>query len=428
MKILHEALHSAIENIPQSLIADLLREKLIAQGVYLSQRQCEKLARQVINEKLDSLDLPRWRFWQYRRFRKPKKLQIEFTSEDAQKITAALDEFSDKRLPDLIQEIVAEHSQNILGMLQKRWKLEFKQQVDDESKFRLNLQIRWGLPIEQLRMLRTIALEFGSDVNRDMRRIAMDEKHLIDVLTRLHARACQVTSEVECLLSGGFSDGAMARWRTLHEVAVVARFISKHGAECAERYVDHQFVESRKAARNYERCQARLGYEPISESELKETERQYQFVLGKYGSQFSEQYGWARPYLSISEKAHVKFSDIEEAADLDHLRAHYQMASHNVHANAKGVFFKLGLIAESNVLLAGPSNAGLADPGHASALSLIQASSALMTIDPTLDNVVLVKIMMKLADEIGDNFLAASKKLDQDAVLGLTMTKELRPN
>jgi Family of unknown function (DUF5677) len=241
-----------------------------------------------------------------------------------------------------------------------------------------------------------------------------DDKHLIDVLTRLHARACQITSEVECLLSGGFSDGAMARWRSLHEVAVVALFISKHGAECAERYTYHQFVESRKAAKNYERCQARLGYEPISDSESEEIERSYKFVLEKYGAQFREQYGWARPHLNISEKARVKFSDIEEATGVDHLRAHYQMASHNVHANPKGVFFKLGLIAESDVLLTGPSNAGLADPGFASALSLVQASSALMTINPTLDNIILVKIMMKLADEIGDDFLAASEKLDRD--------------
>ena len=206
----------------------------------------------------------------------------------------------------------------------------------------------------------------------------------------------------------------MARWRSLHEVAVVALFISKNGSECAERYTYHQFVESRKAAKNYERCQIRLGYEPIAEAEVEEIERLYQFVLDKYGAEFREQYGWARPYLSVPEKARVNFSDIEEAADIDHLRAHYQMASHNVHANPKGVFFKLGLIAESEVLLAGPSNAGFAEPGHASAISLMQASSALMKINTTLDNIVLLKIMMKLTDEIGAGFLAAAKRLSED--------------
>jgi hypothetical protein len=43
------------------------------------------------------------------------------------------------------------------------------------------------------------------------------------------------------------------------------------------------------------------------------------------------------------------FKDIERAAGIDHLRAHYRMASHNVHANPKGVFFKLGMLEESQV-------------------------------------------------------------------------------
>jgi hypothetical protein len=118
MKILQEALNSAIESIPQSLLADLLGEKLTAQGVRLSRRQCEKLARQAINEKLDSLNLPWWRFWQYRRFRRPKQLLIEFTPEDTQKITTTLEELSNIRLPELIQQIIAEQPERILAALQ----------------------------------------------------------------------------------------------------------------------------------------------------------------------------------------------------------------------------------------------------------------------------------------------------------------------
>ena len=48
------------------------------------------------------------------------------------------------------------------------------------------------------------------------------------LLIRL-VRACQVTDEIICLLENGFADGAMARWRTLHEIAVVAVVISQHG-------------------------------------------------------------------------------------------------------------------------------------------------------------------------------------------------------
>jgi len=76
------------------------------------------------------------------------------------------------------------------------------------------------------------------------------------------------------------------------------------------------------------------------------------------------------------------------------------MASHNVHANPKGVFFKLGMLAESQVLLAGPSNAGLADPGHGAALSLSRVTAALVGLQqpPTLDNNVALLMMVQLGD------------------------------
>jgi hypothetical protein len=110
------------------------------------------------------------------------------------------------------------------------------------------------------------------------------------------------------------------------------------------------------------------------------------------------------------------FADIELAAGIDHLRAHYRMASHNVHANPKGVFFKLGLLKECQVLLSGPSNAGLADPGHGAAISLAQVSTTFGTLRPTFDNIVALKIIMQLVTEIGDDFAKAHSKLEEDSV------------
>jgi hypothetical protein len=91
------------------------------------------------------------------------------------------------------------------------------------------------------------------------------------------------------------------------------------------------------------------------------------------------------------------------APGIGHFRANYRIASHNVHANPKGVFFKLGMLAESQVLLAGPSNAGLADPGHGAALSLSRVTAALVGLQqpPTLDNLdnnVALLMMVQLGD------------------------------
>jgi hypothetical protein len=95
------------------------------------------------------------------------------------------------------------------------------------------------------------------------------------------------------------------------------------------------------------------------------------------------------------------------------------MASHNVHANPKGVFFKLGMLAESQVLLAGPSNAGLTEPGQCAALSLAQVSTALAMLQPTVDNTVALQMIAQLVHEIPEAFCQAQDRLAaDDASLG----------
>lgn len=87
-----------------------------------------------------------------------------------------------------------------------------------------------------------------------------------------------------------------------------------------------------------------------------------------------------------------------------------------MHANPTGTFFKLGLLDEVNLLLAGPSNAGLADPGQNAALSLTQLSSALLVLQTTFDNLVALRTMLLLEGEIGEMFLDADQCLKEDEV------------
>src|SRR5208282_6072349 len=94
-----------------------------------------------------------------------------------------------------------------------------------------------------------------------------------EVLTRLHARSCQIASEVLSLLLAGHADGAMARWRSLHEISVVCSFISKHGNELAERYLLHQCVESYKAAAQYQEYCDRIGDAPFTSEQISSLER-----------------------------------------------------------------------------------------------------------------------------------------------------------
>ena len=90
------------------------------------------------------------------------------------------------------------------------------------------------------------------------------------------------------------------------------------------------------------------------------------------------------------------------------------MASHGVHANPKGVFNQLGVLSDE-VLLAGPSNIGMADPGHNSAISLCQATAFLLTRLPTFESLVTLKIMERLTDEIGEALIEVHAALEEAA-------------
>jgi hypothetical protein len=313
-----------------------------------------------------------------------------------------------------LEAFTEKYSRKTLSTLKRRWPAESRLQRKQLSEFRKRLVKRWNKPLEALRLLLTISRELGDSINREAGGTLSkcSQKHLSQVLRALHARACQVTEEIVCLLEGGFADGAIARWRTLHEIAVVASFLAENGEELAERYVLHQYVESKKASDKYQNCQHRLGYQPLLQCQVQKIKHAHDEVVRRFGDAFKEQYGWAAHYV---RKGNPSFADIEAAVDKAHLRAHYQLASHNVHANPKGAFFKLGLFDEGQTaLLAGPSNAGLEEPGQCAAMSLAQISATLLKLQPTIDNAIALKIIDQLMYEIPAAFGEAHERLLED--------------
>ena len=407
MSTLQNTLDRALQGVPYQLLANSIQDIMLRQGITLSSREREQLIAQIKNGSDDVFRLRRWRWWE------KQHVKIEFTEADAKAITERFTEFIETQLPELIVSAVEELSTGILRTLHHNWQAEFRLQERERRGFEKRLRQRWGEAINLLRMMLTLSRELG-EMTRNS--IADDpdfaSPFLLDVLTRLHARACQVTDEIVCLLRSGFADGAMARWRTLHEIAIVAFLIQQNGEDLAKRYVDHQVVESFRAAKDYRECSERLGYETMTATEFEEIRKAHEDVIQRYGDTFKEQYGWAADALG-KKKPFLK--DIERAAGIDHLRAHYRMASHNVHANPKGVFFKLGLFDEADVLLAGPSNAGLTDPGHSAAISLLHVSVAQGMIQPNLDSLVGLRILSSLTDEIGEAFHSAHLQLAEES-------------
>lgn len=186
-----------------------------------------------------------------------------------------------------------------------------------------------------------------------------------------------MASEAQDLLRSGHAAGAQARWRTLHELAVIAFVLGSSEPEVSERFLLHRAVERYKDALQYQQhCEA-LGYEQFSAEEMEEFRRLHDEVIAKYGPPYRNDWGWAAPLFPAGKKP--TFAELEQIAGFDHLRPWVRLSSHGIHSGATGTVHIQGFHSGSpDVMLAGPSDAGLANPGNGALISLHQVTTALL--------------------------------------------------
>ena len=337
-------------------------------------------------------------------------------------LESAIDEFLESDDPhaaerlnagigDMIPDVAGELAESMLRTIKKgAFTGNLQEATAERLAFEERLEAIWRRPIDLLDLFIHLSTEAGTDFNSAFREEAVSSGDAVfEALTKLHGRACQVAKEILTLLRSGFADGAHARWRTLHEIAVVACLIGEHGQDLAERYLLHQTIEQYKLACQYQKHYAALKHEPLSQEEFDELKESRDHLVEKFGAPFKRDYGWAASVID-----NPTMSELEEKADLDHWRPYYKMASDNVHPNAHGAYYRLGLAShQGSMILAGPSNEGLADPGHATSISLLQVTLALLSTEadvdspdmrPNLDCIVVSHILQSLSDEIGQAF------------------------
>ena len=232
-------------------------------------------------------------------------------------IVAGLDEDVDvdKLVSDISGEIADETAVNMLKAIKRD---AFTGGLQEHEAARLAFEERlermWRRPIDLLDLFVHLSLEAGTDFNSEYRQDAIESGDaVLEVLTRLHGRACQVAREIFVLLRAGFADGADARWRTLHEIAIVACLIGKHGQELAERYLLHYTVQQYKLAVQYQdHCQS-LNREPIPQEEFDDLKKRRDELICQFGRAFKSDYGWA---ASVTETVNPTLVRLEKKVDL----------------------------------------------------------------------------------------------------------------
>ena len=283
--------------------------------------------------------------------------------------------------------------------------------------FEIRLRDPWGPAFDRYEVLVVAAREAGERfIERHAKEAGAesdDGDPLFNALARLHARAVRVADEVFSLLRSGHAGGAMARWRTLHEIAVVMAFVAEHGRDLAERYLLHDAVASWRGLPDYQLFAEHLGDVPFTSEEVAQMRAERDALIARFGSPYGEEWGWAAEAVG---KPRPAFRDIENAAELAHWRPYGRWASQNVHAGPRALFSVIGLDDDSDMLLAGASNMGLADPGANAAFSLALATTELLATRAGIEELVSMQVVLTMNQEAGDAFIEAHEELERRIV------------
>jgi hypothetical protein len=175
-------LEDALLDAPYRIAASVIGEKLLAQGVQLSEREREELT-----EHLKTTDDG---VWSPSDASTDVQVRVEIADADIQVVLERVEDFMSEQVPRIVATVGEQVADQILGVLHKTWDCEAESQRLERHDFEQRLQVRWGRPISLLRMLLTVAREFGELANTVLRSSEERESAVTaGVLLRAGARA-----------------------------------------------------------------------------------------------------------------------------------------------------------------------------------------------------------------------------------------------
>lgn len=313
------------------------------------------------------------------------ELLRSIASEHASDITK-IDEYLEE-LSDQLEESITN------SILEKSGYATLKDYEYRTDRFIANLNIRWFESFDLLRLFNIISYEISESIAYNGAKYCTeDKKTTFKLLLKLHARAIKTSQEILVLITNGFADGALARWRTLHELSVIFLFIAKNGEGTAQRYLEYSVVEQRKKIKAYSCTAQCLSFEKISEEDQQRIENSVKSLKDKYGNKFTEEFGWTN---NIIPNNRIYLNDLEKNVELDELHAFYKFACDPIHAGVNGTLFSLGDLNEPNMTfsISGASNVGFTEPGQLTAYSLLKINKALVECFDSIDSRIGIKVL-----------------------------------
>ena len=283
--------------------------------------------------------------------------------------------------------------------LKKRLPDQLHLMAKREAYLRQRCRDRWGSAFDIVKMMIACSTDLSTayvDQHRELAASKGDAKFV--AIASLNGRAIRVASEVYTLLSEGFPDGALGRWRTLHEVATVALFIKNSDMDTAKRYIAHDALVAYKLAKSRS-----LDFDTLAALRAKRDT-----VAATYGFDIEKQYAWA---TTAVDENNPQFHHFEKALGLESWRMHFRFANREIHAGDTPFYIALGASeVDGYTTLIGRSDSGIAGPGAMLGESLSNACQAFQNEYRTLDQTKVINIIAYLRDEATPQFTKIEKE------------------
>lgn len=395
------AFEASLRRLPQLHLQRMLAKRASAMGLELRDKELETLASHVLAGNISPLELEE----------RPglASATLTFTAEDGEEI-AGLAKRIRGEMPDMVDRIAKDASRRLVRGIRRQWPTVRAQHEEERASFIETIELLWGEALDKLDMLLATTESIGGQAiavaraSRSRKRIA-----ITTALSRLHERGCQVATEVLTLLREGFADAAFSRWRTLHEITVVAMVLGDHGEDMAIRYLDHDLVEAQRAAEEYRRCYPKDAAKRQNAAELRRIQSDYDAAVAHYGPTFRTPYGWAAKHLGVEKPT---FRHLEEKADQAQMRLQYKVASYGVHAGVKGLTASM-----ADVFGDGPPGAasigGLQEAGVETAYSLVRLTGPLLAPRWSIDKIAGLNALIALRHDAAKAFSRGARAMSQ---------------
>ena len=237
---------------------------------------------------------------------------------------------SEQTLEKMLDERTDEVADGVTDRLRADGPRMLAEHAEERQGFEERLHERWRPALDRYEMVLVACTEVGADLNDSLRSDPAPSGNPFKrrALTLNQARACMVASEIYALLRTGHAAGAQARWRTLHEIAVIAFLLGDHDEGLAQRFLLHRQVDQWREAKCYQENCKTLGEPPFSEEEMNEFRASYEAVVGQYEKGYKEMWGWSKP-LFQSPGHKPTFDQLEGLAGLGHHKP-FVKVSHRV--------------------------------------------------------------------------------------------------